>query len=121
METSMLQSAAKNAASTGNERILGGISTWLTSNLSEGAGATTSTGLGANARGAGTNRAFTEAQLKTVLASVWTNGGDPDCIMVGSFNKQGLSTFTGNATRFKGAEDKELVAAIDIYDLSRVH
>ena len=36
--------------------------------------------------------------------------------MVGSFNKQAASAFTGNATRFKGAEDSKLVAAVDIYD-----
>ena len=53
--------------------------------------------------------------LKSVLASCWDAGGDPDCVMVGSFNKQAMSGFTGNATRWKGAADKQLVAAIDIY------
>jgi hypothetical protein len=36
--------------------------------------------------------------------------------MVGAFNKQVMSGFAGNATRFKTAEDKKLVASIDIYD-----
>jgi len=35
--------------------------------------------------------------------------------MVGSFNKQAISGFTGNATRVKTAEDRSLVATIDVY------
>ena len=33
----------------------------------------------------------------------------------GSFNKQTISAFTGNATRYKEAEDSKLNAAIDVY------
>jgi hypothetical protein len=35
--------------------------------------------------------------------------------MVGPFNKQAVSSFTGNATRMIEAEDRKLVAAIDVY------
>lgn len=116
MESSLLANNAEVGGSSGTARELGGVPAWLTSNLDSAGDATDSTGLGNNARTDGTNRAVTEAMLKTVLASCWDNGGDPDCVMVGSFNKQQFSTFSGNATRFKGAEDRELVAAIDIYD-----
>ena len=37
-------------------------------------------------------------------------------IMVGSFNKQKLSGFTGGSTRFDPAENKRLVAAVDVYE-----
>ena len=57
---------------------------------------------------------ITEAQLKAVLKSCWDNGGDPDTIMVGSFNKQKMSTFTGNANRQVDAQDRKLYAAIDV-------
>ncbi|HAI43770.1 MAG TPA: head protein, partial [Maribacter sp.] len=50
---------------------------------------------GSNARSDGSARAFTEDQLKNVIKSVWDNGGDPSMVMLGSFNKQKLSGFTG--------------------------
>lgn len=115
METSVFGNTAKTAGASGTARKLGGVQTWLTSNTDEGAG-TVSTGLGANARTAGAARAVTEDMLKGVLRSIFTNGGDPDKIHVGAFNKQALSGFAGNATRMVGAEDRELYAAIDIYD-----
>ena len=36
--------------------------------------------------------------------------------MLGSFNKQKLSGFTGGSTKMSQATDKTLVAAIDIYE-----
>ena len=114
MENDLL---ANNAEVTGNAttaRELGGIGAWIDSNTSAGSGGSDGS-LGNTARTDGTQRPFTETLLKTVLKSTWDNGGDPECIMVGSFNKQEASEFTGNATRFKGAEDKSLVAAIEIY------
>lgn len=97
-------------------RKMGTLGTWLTSNLSEGSGATTSTGLGNNKRTDGTTRALTEAMLKEVLRECFNSGGQPDCILVGSFNKQVISGFGGNAQRVKTAEDRKLMAAIDLYD-----
>ncbi len=116
IETTLFLNVAKTDGDVSNARKLGGIQTWLSSNDVNAGDATGSTGLGANARTDGTARAFTEALMKTALKSIWDAGGDPDCIMVDAFNKQAMSTFTGNATRFKGAEDKSLYAAIDIYD-----
>ena len=37
-------------------------------------------------------------------------------IMLGSFNKQKLSGFTGGSTKMTSAEDKILVNAVDIYE-----
>ena len=116
IEASVLSHTAEVTGDTTTARKFGGLGTWLTSNLSEADDATTSTGAGNNARTDGTNRALTEAMLKEVLREAWNNGGDPECIVVGSFNKQVISGFTGNATRMKTAEDKKLMAAIDLYD-----
>lgn len=63
----------------------------------------------------GTPRAFKEADLKEVIREAWTEGGDPSVIMVGPFNKQALSAFSGNTTRFDRSEDMRLVTAIDVY------
>lgn len=64
---------------------------------------------------AGTQRAFTEAQLKDVLQQVYTAGGDPDTVMLPPAAKQTFSGFTGNATRFDRGEDKKLYASVDVY------
>ena len=115
MESSLL---ANNAEVTGNSttaRETGGIEAWINTNTSVGSGGTAGS-LGNTARTDGTNRALTETLLKAQIKSCWDNGGDPDCVSCGSFNKQVVSGFTGNATRFKGAEDKKLMAAIDVYD-----
>ena len=63
----------------------------------------------------GTQRTFTETLLKDVLQKCYTSGGNPDVIMVGPAQKQTFSTFTGNSTRFKKAEDGELMASVDVY------
>ena len=68
------------------------------------------------ARTDGTQRAFTEDQLKSVLRSCFDAGGNPNMIMVGAFNKQKLSGFTGGSTRFDQAEDRRLVTSIDVYE-----
>ena len=64
----------------------------------------------------GTERAFTEANLKTVLQSIWNAGGKPDMIMVGGFNKQAFSSFTGRATPIENVDSKKIVAAVDVYE-----
>src|SRR6266702_2595454 len=60
--------------------------------------------------------AFTEARLKTVLSSIWTNGGKPGTIMTGAFNKQVFSTFTGRSTAIEEAKSKKIVASVDAYE-----
>ena len=114
MESSLLANNAEVTGDTTNARELGGIEAWLATNTSHGVGGSAGS-LGNTARTDGTNRSLTEALIKTELQSVWDAGGDPDCIMVGSFNKQTISGFTGNATREISAQDRELVATIDLY------
>jgi len=60
-------------------------------------------------------RPLTEALVKGEISAAWTQGGEPSVIMCGPVNKQNISSFTGNSTRFDKGEDKRLVAAIDIY------
>lgn len=63
----------------------------------------------------GTSQTLTEAMLKSAIQQAWTQGGDPTYAFCSGSQKVLISTFTGNATRFKKAEDKKLVAAIDVY------
>lgn len=64
----------------------------------------------------GTARTLTETMVKDVLMKCWTQGGNPDTIMVGGLQKQNFSTFSGNATRMDKSEDKTLYASIDVYE-----
>jgi hypothetical protein len=110
------QSAAVGGAAAA--RTSSGLASWIQTNISAiGAnGAVGGVDTPGILRTNGTQRAFTEAQLKGVAASCWNSGGDPSMIMLGSFNKQKLSGFTGGSTKMTQADDKKLVAAIDIYE-----
>jgi hypothetical protein len=95
-----------------------GLRGWLTDNVATGVGYTAPsayTTAGGTVTVDGTARAFTEALVKGVLQSIFTQGGDPDTILVGPAQKQTFSTFTGNATRFDKSEDKSLTTSVDVY------
>ena len=110
------QSAAVGGAAAA--RTSSGLASWIQTNINAiGAnGAVGGVDTPGILRTNGAQRAFTEAQLKGVAASCWNSGGDPSMIMLGSFNKQKLSGFTGGSTKMTQADDKKLVAAIDIYE-----
>ena len=108
---------AKNAGNTSTARVTASVLSWIKSNTSKGAtGADPSAADGTGTRTDGTQRLFTEANLKTVLQSVWNNGGKPDVVMTGGFNKQQFSTFTGRATPTEDTKAKKIVAAVDAYE-----
>ena len=112
------QSAAVGGAAAA--RTSSGLTSWIQANTSVGTNGANGQVGGADSPGTlrtdGTQRAFTEAQLKDVVKQCWDSGGDPSMIMLGSFNKQKLSGFTGGSTKMTQADDKKLVAAIDIYE-----
>jgi hypothetical protein len=91
---------------------------WIKTNTSKGggSGADPSTADGAATRTDGDTRPFTEAQVKTVLNSIWGNGGKPDTIMVGAFNKQQFSTFTGRASPTEDTKSKKITASVSAYE-----
>jgi hypothetical protein len=111
---------SNNASVTGSNAVareLGGFETWITSNESRGAGGADGGFSAGNTAAAtdGTQRAFTESLLKEVIRECFDSGAEPTMVMLGSFNKQVASTFTGNATRNVDAKGEKLFAAIDIY------
>ena len=114
METALLSNVAAAAGNATTARKLGGVQTWISTNVDAGSGG--SGAGGGAARTDGTQRAFTEDQLKGVLRQCFNEGGNPNMIMVGAFNKQKLSGFTGGSTRFDQAEDRRLVTSIDVYE-----
>lgn len=109
--------SATHAGSASAARYLRGLEGWLATNLDMGVGGVAPVyTMGSWAAPTdGTQRAFTESQLKNVLQLAYAQGGEPDLIMVGASQKQTFSTFTGGNTRFDKSEDKSLTAAVDIY------
>lgn len=108
---------AKNAGAAATARVTASVLSWIKTNNSSGAtGSAPAAATGANTRTDGTQRAFTEALLKPVLMSIWTAGGDPGTIMVGGFNKQAFSTFTGRSTPQEDAKSKKIVNSVDYYE-----
>lgn len=118
IEKSALANKARNAGSAGAARVAAGAESWIVSNTSGGSGAVAATGDGTDTRTAGTARAFTEGLLKSVLADCADAGGDPNLILLGSFNKQAMSAFEGNVTRFASTttDANTLKTSIDVYE-----
>src|SRR5215467_10619267 len=108
---------AKVTGSDSVARKTASVISWLKTNTSKGTGgADPAAADGTGSRTDGTQRVFTEAQLKSVLNGIWTSGGKPDTIMVGAFNKQVFSTFTGRATPIEETKAKKITAAVDAYE-----
>lgn len=112
MELGLTQNDVSATAPRQSRGLLG----WVVDNNSNGGGAYAAASYTANTgQTNGTQRAFTEAQMKSVLQLVFTAGGEPDTIMLPPAAKQTFSTFTGNATRMDKSEDSKLYASIDVY------
>ena len=112
MELDMTGKQAAAAGSSGTGRASRAYESWCNTNELHGSGGSTNS---AGAVTDGTQRVLTEALLKSNLKACYDQGGNPDLLLVGSFNKQKVSGFTGNSTRMDMAEDRSLVATIDVY------
>lgn len=122
VEKQMLSKQASNAGNSSTARVSAGFEAWLTSNVSLGTSGTTTgfsstTGVVASPTD-GTQRTFTEALLKTVIRTAYSNGGRPKMLMLGPFNKQVFSGFSGIAQIRKdapGASAATIIGAADVY------
>jgi hypothetical protein len=103
-EAILLSNQASAVGDTTTASKLGGLPSWLTSNVSRSndgtsGGFSQSTGLTIAATDStGTGRTFTETLLKGVMQSAFTNGGNPTILSLGPYNKGQFS----NATNFPG-------------------
>lgn len=114
-----------NVAVAGNSttaRKSAGLGAMVYTNISHGgAGATPAhtSGLATTAQTAGTNRAFTETLLKTVLQSTYTASGEfPSLISLTPSHKGTFSAFAGIAVnRYQVAKGKQgvIVGGADVY------
>ncbi len=114
MESILSQNQAKVVGNASTARKTRALEHWLTTNVSRGA-----TGAAAVSDTAvmtdGTQRAFTEALLKTVLQTAYTNGAEPSMIVVGPVNKVKLSDFTGRSQARQNVSATTIQQAVSVY------
>jgi hypothetical protein len=118
-EKRFLGNYASVAAAAGVAGETAGALSWLTSNVSRGGGGANggfSAGIVAAATN-GTQRAYTETLLKTVLQSLWLAGGNPKMVFTNGTQKQTEAGFAGLAAQRRETGDKAItiVAGADVY------
>jgi hypothetical protein len=119
LETILLANQGRSAGSSNSTaRKMAGLLSWLTTNTSVVTSANNPTTIGVSTRTDGTQRTFTEQLLKDAVASVFTSGGNPKVLMVGTSGKQKVSSFAGIAAqRFAAPSDMPttIIGAADVY------
>ncbi|HMI19463.1 MAG TPA: DUF5309 domain-containing protein [Sphingomonas sp.] len=121
MEARACGNFASIAPAAGTAGQTAGALAWLTSNTSRGAtgangGFNSGTGVVAAATN-GTQRAYSETLLKTMLQSIWAKGGNPRMVITAGGQKQTAAGFTGlaQARRETGNKKATIIAGADIY------
>jgi len=113
METALCQNGGKTTGNATTARKTGGFESWMKSNVSKAAaGAPTG---GGTAPTDGTQRALTEALLKTALQSCFSNGGEPSMAICGPVNKGKISGFTGRSQARQFVDATTVEASVSIY------
>lgn len=133
IEVALTQNQASAAGASATARTSAGFEAWITTNSIYGGTAGATDGADGGYTAAGTVTAatdgsssnlqtFTEAVLKSCIKLCWNAGGQPTTIMVGPFNKQKLSAFSGITTKYSdfgnnpsSSAGLAIVAAADIY------
>lgn len=115
MEVALTQNTTAVVGVAGTARQTRGLEGWVATNNSLGGSGVAPNPIGNTAPTDGTQRALTEALIKTTLNAIWTSGGNPDTMMVGGTQKQLFSSFTGGGTQMGNLDDKKLISAIDVY------
>lgn len=126
LETRLTGNYASDDGSALTARQLAGFEAWITTNdfrksgtASTQGGYNSGTGLVSAGTDGSSTRTFTETLLKAGIKAAWDAGGEPSIVMVGSFNKQAASSFSGNATKYNIVDGKvssnTIVGAADLY------
>ena len=101
MESILLSAQVKDEGTSSTARKLGGLASWITTNVVDTDGA-----------------APTEDNLKEAVLKAYTAGGEPTVLLVSPANKQVFSTFSGIAEqRFQapGTGQTKIIGAADLY------
>lgn len=120
MEAIALSNQAAVSGNQSTARKTASVLAFIKTNTNKGTGGADPswTSVPTTARTDGTQRVFTEALLKDVVAKVYVSGGEPKVLMVPPAQKQVASTFTGIANiryNVNGDKPAAIIGAADIY------
>ncbi|MED5549868.1 MAG: DUF5309 domain-containing protein [Pseudomonadota bacterium] len=121
IEARIIGNYASQNESGSNPRKTAGMLSWIETNDDRGVGGSAggwNTGGVVDAASNGTQRTFTEAQVKSIMAAAFNNGAKPTVCFVSAAHKQAFSAFTGIADirrDVKGQEQAVIHAAADVY------
>lgn len=118
MEAILLGNQGQVAGNTTTARQLRSFNAWISGNGSRGTGGADSTGATyAATDGNATNgmRDITEDLLKDAILDAFTDGGEPDLVLVGPYSKQKFSAFTGRSTSQVIVDSKQILGAASLY------
>ena len=117
MEAILLGNQGQAAGNTTTARKLRSFNAWISGNGSRGASGADSTAATAAATDgtAGDLRTFSEDMLKDAIKDAFDNGGEPNLVLVGTFNKQKFSTFTGRSTARENVSVGTVQGAAELY------
>lgn len=107
-----------NAYVAGNDTLASecaGAQAYILTNTNKAADATAATGDGSDAHTDGTARAVQESFVESVLASAWSNGGNPSLGVMNAFQKRKFASFTGNSTRTSNGDKTKVINSVDVY------
>src|SRR5439155_7422668 len=100
-EAILLANQAATAGTPVAARKTGALLAWLATNTVKGSGGVDPVyqNIPTSTRTDGTQVSFSEAMVKSAMLSAYTQGGKPEMLLTGAFNKQVASTFPGVATK----------------------
>lgn len=102
IEYALLLNPSAVSGTSAVARQLKGVTGWVTTNTYTGTG---TAGI-----------ALAAAAIRTTLGKVWAQGGKPQYILCGSFQKVQISTMTTSNTKYVDAPEKKAVDSVDVYD-----
>jgi hypothetical protein len=100
IERALINGSGAVSGGTGTARELKGILAWIRTNVSTGTG---------------TGRDITEAELNSLLADIYSAGGDPDTILVSPKQRNKMSGFFDDSRSYVDSV-KKFTSAIAVYD-----
>jgi hypothetical protein len=128
IEWTLTRNEASSLGDAGSVRKLGSLETWLATNFTNKSSGTATYVTAGYSSATGNTVAsvqkthlgsFSENDLKAVISACWTQGGQPDLILVGPNCKKRISTFTGIAdiTKEAGTTAKatRIIGGADVY------
>jgi hypothetical protein len=120
VEFAITRNKAKNVGAAGTARQTATLLTWFSDtakfNSNADAGATAATGDGSDTwTRSATTRAVSEAQINSVMESIYDNGGDPTMMFVSPGHKVDISAFTGRSNTREMINKGTVGSPISVY------